>query len=121
MATATIFEKLFALLTSLITLLGSFSFNTNFERADDEIKFTINANTVISEELPNVVNNVNIWSIEGNPFVDAKVNEENNNKRGSAIEITTSDSQVKSFVIPTDEEVMIARDAYTISEQLKTR
>ena len=78
METAAIFEKLFALLTSLITLLGSFSFNTNFERADDEIKFTINANTVISEELPNVVNNVNVWSIEGNPFVDAKVNEENN-------------------------------------------
>ncbi len=28
--------------------------------------------------LPNVVNNVNIWSIEGNPFVDAQINEENN-------------------------------------------
>ncbi len=28
--------------------------------------------------LPNVVNNVNIWSIEGNPFVNARINEENN-------------------------------------------
>ena len=28
--------------------------------------------------LHNVVNNVNVWSIEGNPFVDAKINEENN-------------------------------------------
>ena len=49
---ATIFERLFALISALVTLLGSFSFSTNFERADDEIKFTINANTVISEELP---------------------------------------------------------------------
>lgn len=28
--------------------------------------------------LHNVVNNVNIWSIEGNPFVNAEINEENN-------------------------------------------
>ena len=28
--------------------------------------------------LHNVVNNVNIWSIEGNPFVNARINEENN-------------------------------------------
>ncbi len=28
--------------------------------------------------LHNVVNNVNIWSIEGNPFVNAQINEENN-------------------------------------------
>ncbi len=74
----TIIERLMALISALVTLLGSFSFSTNFERADDEIKFTINANTVMSEELPNVVNNVNVWSIEGNPFVGAKVNEENN-------------------------------------------
>ncbi len=79
MATATIFEKLFALISALITLLGSFSFNTESERADNEIRFNINANTVVGEEaLPNVVNNVNVWSIEGNPFVDAKANEENN-------------------------------------------
>lgn len=30
------------------------------------------------EVLHNVVNNVNIWSIEGNPFVNARINEENN-------------------------------------------
>ena len=28
--------------------------------------------------LHNVVNNVNVWSIEGNPFVNAEINEENN-------------------------------------------
>ena len=31
-----------------------------------------------SKVLHNVVNNVNIWSIEGNPFVNARINEENN-------------------------------------------
>ncbi len=49
-------------------------------------------------------------------YLGIKVNEENNNKRGSAIEITTSDSNVKSFVIPTDEELMIAKDTVRLSQ-----
>jgi xylan 1,4-beta-xylosidase len=73
----TIFERLLALFSAILTLLGSFSFNTSFERADDEIKFAINANAP-GRELQNVVNNVNVWSIEGNPFKDAQVNTENN-------------------------------------------
>lgn len=75
--TATIFERLMALFSAILTLLGSFSFNTSFDRADDEIKFAINANAP-GRELQNVVNNVNVWSIEGNPFKDAQVNTENN-------------------------------------------
>ena len=75
--TGTIFERLLALFSAMLTLLGSFSFNTSFERADDEIKFAINANAP-GRELQNVVNNVNVWSIEGNPFKDAQVNTENN-------------------------------------------
>ena len=31
-------------------------------------------------------------------------------------EISTADSKVKAFVIPTDEEVMIARDTYNLSK-----
>lgn len=73
----TILERLMALLTALISLIGSFNFGTSFERPYDEIKFTINAN-VSGRQLQNVVNNVNVWSIEGNPFVNAKVNSENN-------------------------------------------
>ena len=73
----TIIERLMALLTALISLIGSFNFGTSFERPYDEIKFTINAN-VSGRELQNVVNNVNVWSIEGNPFVNAKANNENN-------------------------------------------
>ena len=72
-----IIERLMALFSAIITLLGSFSFTTSFDRADDEIKFAINANAP-GRELQNVVNNVNVWSIEGNPFKDAKINEENN-------------------------------------------
>ncbi len=72
-----IIERLMALFTALISLIGSFNFGSSFERPDDEIKFTINAN-VSGRELQNVVNNVNVWSIEDNPFKDAEVNEENN-------------------------------------------
>lgn len=43
-------------------------------------------------------------------YLGIKLNEENNNKRGQTIEISTTDSKVKVFVIPTDEELMIAKD-----------
>ncbi len=43
-------------------------------------------------------------------YLGIKLNEENNNKRGQTLEISTSDSKVKVFVIPTDEELMIAKD-----------
>lgn len=42
-------------------------------------KFTFTVDTTKTHNtLHNVVNNVNIWSIEGNPFVNATANEENN-------------------------------------------
>lgn len=40
-------------------------------------------------------------------------------KRGETKLISTDDSKVKIFVIPTNEELMIARDAKTISQNLK--
>ena len=43
-------------------------------------------------------------------FLGVKVDEEKNNCRGEEIEISTSDSKVKVFVVPTNEELMIARD-----------
>ncbi len=39
--------------------------------------FTVDASQK-GDTLHNVVNNVNIWSIEGNPFTNAEINEENN-------------------------------------------
>lgn len=43
-------------------------------------------------------------------FLGIEINEEANDKRGEEIEISTPDSKVKVFVIPTNEELMIARE-----------
>jgi acetate kinase len=43
-----------------------------------------------------------------------KIDEEKNNIRGEEALISTEDSSVKVYVIPTDEEVMIARDTFEI-------
>lgn len=48
------------------------------------------------------------------PYLGISINEENNRKRGEDIEISTPDSKVKVFVIPTDEELVIARDTADI-------
>ncbi len=48
-------------------------------------------------------------------YLGIKLNEENNNKRGQTLEISTSDSPVKVFVIPTDEELMIAKDTMRLA------
>ena len=39
-----------------------------------------------------------------------KIDDEKNNCRGKEVEISTADSKVKVYVIPTNEELMIARD-----------
>ncbi|MCB2298348.1 acetate kinase [Clostridium tagluense] len=46
----------------------------------------------------------------GLEFLGVKIDSEKNNVAGIAAEISTSDSTVKVFVIPTNEELMIARD-----------
>jgi len=51
-------------------------------------------------------------------FLGIKINAENNNTRGKAIEISTADSKVKVFVIPTNEELVIARDTKEIIENM---
>ena len=43
-----------------------------------------------------------------------KLDEERNNVRGEERLISTDDSSVKVYIIPTDEEVMIARDTYNL-------
>ena len=43
-----------------------------------------------------------------------KLDEEANNVRGEERKITTDDSKVPVYIIPTDEELMIARDTYSI-------
>lgn len=47
---------------------------------------------------------------DGLKFLGIEIDEEKNSKRGEEIEISTPNSKVKVFVIPTNEELMIARD-----------
>lgn len=49
-------------------------------------------------------------------FLGVKIDDEKNNCRGKEVEITTLDSKVKVFVVPTNEELMIARDTAEIAK-----
>ncbi len=49
-------------------------------------------------------------------FLGVKIDDEKNNCRGKEVEISTPDSKVKVFVIPTNEELMIARDTAEIAK-----
>ena len=53
--------------------------------------------------------------VERLAYLGIKLNEENNNKRGQTLEISTPESRVKVFVIPTDEELMIAKDTMRLA------
>ncbi|NMB01777.1 MAG: acetate kinase [Firmicutes bacterium] len=48
------------------------------------------------------------------PYLDIHIDEEKNKIRGEDVEISTPDSKVKVFVVPTDEELVIARDTASI-------
>lgn len=56
---------------------------------------------------------------EGLSYLGIKIDAEKNGLRGEAVEISTQDSKVKVFVIPTDEELMIARDTKEIVGKAK--
>jgi acetate kinase len=52
---------------------------------------------------------------KGLTYLGIKLDAKKNAIRGEAVEISTADSKVKVFVIPTDEELMIARDTKEIT------
>lgn len=52
--------------------------------------------------------------VEALSVLGIKLDEEKNNIRGSIQKISTSDSSIKVYVIPTDEELMIARDTFEL-------
>ncbi|MBF0715728.1 acetate/propionate family kinase [Gemelliphila palaticanis] len=54
--------------------------------------------------------------LEGVSFLGLEVDKEKNNVRGKITEITTPESKVKAFVIPTNEELMISRDTYELTK-----
>ena len=47
-----------------------------------------------------------------------KIDPQKNQVKGQEAEISTSDSPIKVFVVPTNEELMIARDTYQLTESL---
>ena len=47
-------------------------------------------------------------------FMGIKLDEEKNSTRGISGEISTEDSSIKVYVLPTDEELMIAKDTYDL-------
>ncbi len=49
-------------------------------------------------------------------YLGIKVDDEANGRRGNIEEISTKDSKVKAFVIPTDEELMIAQDTVSLTK-----
>ncbi len=53
---------------------------------------------------------------KGIEYLGAHIDAERNNVRGEDAEISTADSTVKIFAIPTNEEIMIARDTVRLSK-----
>ncbi len=56
---------------------------------------------------------------EGLEFMGVKIDAEKNNCRGKEVIISTEDSRVKVMVVPTNEELVIARDTKSCSEAAK--
>ncbi len=56
--------------------------------------------------------------VDGLEYMGVKIDAEKNDCKGKEIEISTDDSSVRVFVIPTNEELMIARDTQEIVSAL---
>ncbi len=52
-------------------------------------------------------------------YMGVKIDEEKNMARGEEVEISTPDSTIKVYIIPTNEELMIARDTKAVVEANK--
>ena len=53
--------------------------------------------------------------VEGLEYMGVKIDKEKNNTRGVEAEVQAADSKVKIFVIPTNEELMIAKDTAALA------
>lgn len=65
-------------------------------------------------------NQINIRKMicENLKWLGVEIDEEKNNTRGEEIEISTPNSKIKVWVVPTNEELVIARDTKAIVENL---
>ena len=52
-------------------------------------------------------------------FLGIEIDEEKNNNRAIEIEISKPESKVRVWIVPTNEELMIARDTYEIVKNIK--
>ena len=52
--------------------------------------------------------------LDGLEVLGVMVDEEANNVRGKETKITKEESKIPAYIIPTDEELMIARDTYNL-------
>jgi acetate kinase len=55
---------------------------------------------------------------DGMQFMGVEIDDERNNTRGVEAEISSENSKVKVFVIPTNEELAIARDTLKLTKDL---
>ena len=55
--------------------------------------------------------------IDGLKVLGIEINEQSNDVRGKEQKISSDTSTVPVWIIPTDEEVMIARDTYNLSKE----
>ena len=56
--------------------------------------------------------------LEGLEFMGLEIDRERNDIRGEETEITTEDSENRAYLIPTNEELVIARDTAEIVQDL---
>ena len=65
-------------------------------------------------------NQINIRKMicENLEWLGVKIDLEKNNCRGEEVEISTPDSKIKVWIVPTNEELVIARDTKQIVENL---
>ena len=47
---------------------------------------------------------------------ELKMDPEKNKVRGKAVDVAADDSKVRIFIIPTNEELVIARDTYRLAQ-----
>lgn len=102
------------ILTAIISFFGNLF---GFSDAINNYEFSVDA-TQTGNVLANPASNVNIWSIEGNPFVNAKINEENNIfefvNYVQFMQCTGGNAQRDLFVDPLDRTVLDDYDFSTL-------
>ncbi|AKP67714.1 acetate/propionate family kinase [Companilactobacillus ginsenosidimutans] len=76
----------------------------------DVIAFTAG----VGENSPEVREDI----LNGISYMGTKVDTESNHSRGKEVKITTDDSKIAAYAVPTNEELMIAQDTYHFAQLL---